>query len=137
MTPATGSGASGAPKLPFRHRHLLGISQLNPFEIVDLATLELVNEDEDAWVLKARLDSPAFHPMSEAELRIGKSNGLLESMRLSGDRGSARLEISDARVAPGLPPTTFVVPEAPEGQNFQIVQAPRHPEEALSMLGAL
>jgi aspartate carbamoyltransferase catalytic subunit len=36
LTAATGSGASGAPKLPFRHRHLLGISQLNPFEIVDL-----------------------------------------------------------------------------------------------------
>lgn len=110
---------------------------LVPFNIVDLATLELVEETGEAWVLKARVDTPAFDPMTMAELRIAKPTGFLESMELTGETGSALLEILDARVDPGLPPTTFVVPEAPEGAGFDVVQAPGSPADALAMLGAL
>lgn len=35
-SPASSPGAAGAYRVPFRHRHLLGISQLNQYEIVEL-----------------------------------------------------------------------------------------------------
>lgn len=110
---------------------------LSPFKVVDLATLEQVSEDEDAWVFRAEVDSPAFEPMRTAELRIAKDTGLLETLKLSGDDVDAELEISGARVNPDLAPATFVVPEAPEGQSFQVVKAPVSQAEALKLLGAL
>lgn len=125
--------AAGFPLGQMTRANLL----LVPFKTVDLATLELVSEDKDAWVLRARIDSPAFDPMKTTEFRMAKSTGLLESMELSGDAGSARLEISEVQINPGLPPATFVVPEAPTGQGFQIVQAPGTAADALAMLGAL
>ena len=36
FTPASSTGAPGAFRVPFRHRHLLGISQLNQYDIVEL-----------------------------------------------------------------------------------------------------
>jgi hypothetical protein len=110
---------------------------LEPFRGLDLATLNRVSEDEEAWVFEAKIDSPAFAPMETAELRIEKSSGLLEWMRVKGATLEASIEFSGIQSGVDLPASTFVVPQAPEGRSFRVVDAPDSPSEALTLLGAL
>lgn len=125
--------ASGYPVEQMARLDLL----LDPFSVLDLSTLKLVSEDETQWNFSARISSPAFAPMEEAELTFLKATAYLTRMSLKGNSVQATLEISAARSDPGLPEITFRAPEAPAGQEFKFVEAPESPIQALSILGSL
>jgi hypothetical protein len=125
--------AAGYPVDEMLRAHLL----LDPLAIVDLSTLELVNEDEAQWRLAAALRSPAFEPMERAEFRVAKATGLIDHVKFSGNSVEATLRVSDVQVDPDLPPTTFQVPEEPTIETFERVAVPASHIEALGLVGAL
>lgn len=124
---------AGLPAADLSRARLLA----DPFAPLDLATLRLEREDEKVWVFTARMDSAAFSPLETAELTIARETGLVQEMKLEGGGAEARMTIEDPSVDSGLPSDTFLVPEAPAGQGFELILPPASAAEALTLLGAL